>query len=660
MKGDIKAMFNSSSVRRGSLILTIAVGFSAIAFAQEGMRKWRDQTGKFEVEAKLLGQAEGKVQLLKNDGRAVWVPLAALSDADQQYVKSLPKADADPFAGGVPLNESAVPPEGAPAVVSTPATGTAAEGSTEDPFSRRYDAKVLPSDGAAIFINVDEPIRPLEPDADAFVPKFQSMARPFTAIDAYGRVSPPILIDPQGPVFAVSAHRHANASNPSTFGRVYLISEGEKQPKPVLDLEAPLLLLDHHVASGHSLATIGMEKSLDMGGDLLLLNGLAAGKPEVVARWRLPGWDKPGFKPRVYFARLLDEHRALVQVDYTVHVWDLAQGKSLLKIDRLTASGKIRISGTGKYLAVPVSKGCKLIDLVKGELVGRVPFPGLLTPEVRFSPNGQRLAMVAGNQFVVWDLTTAAISAEATLGVPCGEFYGWIGERYLLTQLGGLIDPELGMTLWSYSLPPEKGALTMPGGVVTVSKRDVATLMCLPVPHGAVERVTKRLADDDGTLLLVRPGTEVSLAIEAIEGADQAAILAALQTNVERAGWKVKPDAPIRVIAKVGRGGLQKIYFTEIGRLSIGPYRTAEITPYVGSLTIQRGDDVLWSSSAGNMIPVTIQIERGQTVEQAKQKWEIADPPYFERLAIPARILRPEVRMSIGRSRIDEGAWVDY
>jgi hypothetical protein len=56
-------------------------------------RIWTDSTGKFSIDAELVGCTDGNVQLRKPDGSLVAVPLARLSDRDQAYVKSAMETD---------------------------------------------------------------------------------------------------------------------------------------------------------------------------------------------------------------------------------------------------------------------------------------------------------------------------------------------------------------------------------------------------------------------------------------------------------------------------------------------------------------------------------------------------------------------------------------
>ncbi len=52
------------------------------------LRTWTDSTGKFRVEAEFVELKDGKVQLRKQDGKVIDVPLERLSAADQEYIKS--------------------------------------------------------------------------------------------------------------------------------------------------------------------------------------------------------------------------------------------------------------------------------------------------------------------------------------------------------------------------------------------------------------------------------------------------------------------------------------------------------------------------------------------------------------------------------------------
>ena len=53
------------------------------------MRTWVDNTGNFQVTAKLVEVLDGKVRLLKDSGKTTTVELGRLSETDVQYVQTL-------------------------------------------------------------------------------------------------------------------------------------------------------------------------------------------------------------------------------------------------------------------------------------------------------------------------------------------------------------------------------------------------------------------------------------------------------------------------------------------------------------------------------------------------------------------------------------------
>jgi hypothetical protein len=60
-------------------------------------REWSDATGKFRIQAKLKNVADGKVELLTDDGRDLSVPLEKLTEADRQYANLwLKRSDGKP------------------------------------------------------------------------------------------------------------------------------------------------------------------------------------------------------------------------------------------------------------------------------------------------------------------------------------------------------------------------------------------------------------------------------------------------------------------------------------------------------------------------------------------------------------------------------------
>ncbi len=72
------------------------------------VREWVDSTGRFKIMAKLLSESNGKVELEKEDGRVISLPVNKLGEADQKYLADLKLANSEenPFAGGVMKDSS--------------------------------------------------------------------------------------------------------------------------------------------------------------------------------------------------------------------------------------------------------------------------------------------------------------------------------------------------------------------------------------------------------------------------------------------------------------------------------------------------------------------------------------------------------------------------
>ncbi|MHC4452069.1 MAG: SHD1 domain-containing protein, partial [Planctomycetota bacterium] len=59
----------------------------ALCAADGPVRTWTDSTGKYTVEAELVGVDNGKVRLKKSDGSVVAVPLVKMSAGDRAFLQ---------------------------------------------------------------------------------------------------------------------------------------------------------------------------------------------------------------------------------------------------------------------------------------------------------------------------------------------------------------------------------------------------------------------------------------------------------------------------------------------------------------------------------------------------------------------------------------------
>jgi hypothetical protein len=64
--------------------------------AQAGLRTWSDVTGTYQIQATYLGVADGQVQLERQDGKQLQVPLEKLSPQDRDFVQQAQEAAQKP------------------------------------------------------------------------------------------------------------------------------------------------------------------------------------------------------------------------------------------------------------------------------------------------------------------------------------------------------------------------------------------------------------------------------------------------------------------------------------------------------------------------------------------------------------------------------------
>jgi len=82
-----------------AIVLSVIGVFCLPQAAHPAPRTWTDETGVFSVEAELVGVRGAYVQLKKTDGRVVRVPMARLSLADREYVRSQRAGDSGTASG---------------------------------------------------------------------------------------------------------------------------------------------------------------------------------------------------------------------------------------------------------------------------------------------------------------------------------------------------------------------------------------------------------------------------------------------------------------------------------------------------------------------------------------------------------------------------------
>lgn len=638
------------------LALTSAlVWFAALlpgsAFGQASpARLWQDASGKFQVRAVLIDQTETAVRLRTDDGRQLTVPITRLGPADQQYLRSLTAPTDNPFAGGEPVTGAAMP-----APPATPAAG----GLRALPESASAgDVLALPGTGNTLDL-ATAAAKPFVPDPEVQPLEIPSVVIQVTPVDAYDKVSPPILTEPAAAVALVSIGRNVSGRPQETRGRIYAANLKGNSCDLVWDQPQAVKVWGHDAATGRTLIVDQLDQ-FQRGGELLMLEGLATGQSRTLYRRSLPGAGKPGFAPQVEWASLLSGSHVAAVVDGSLLLWDMPAARLIYRVEQVGANPPPSLSHGGTYLAIPTAGGATIIETATGEVCGTASMGGLLKPGVAFHPNGRLLLLCAGNRYVVWDCQQQAVLSEATTTEQLGSHpLNWIGPKMFRSQLGDAVHVELGMSIWKYSTPSATDPVISGDHMLLATTSSACQIVGVPLPHPSADKSLEQLLRAGDSAMLVRPGTEVAIAIEpTVDGVDLQQVIDSLSESVAKAGWTVANRAEITLVAKIGRGETQELNFRSLGG-GDRTVSTATLTPFTAELEIRRGSDVLWRRSTTNHIPPMLRLKEGETVQDAVKSYEKPDAGFFALLQLPPRIPKPEISQQVGRSMLNDGQWQD-
>lgn len=614
--------------------------------AAELPRKWRDASGKFEIDATLVELGETKVKLKKTDGSVIEVPIARLSDADQKYLKgpTEPAPADDPFAGGSTSPVAASPRPRFPKPNSSVPAGT-----------------VLADQGKLVALGQGDPPQGVAPDPATMVRPLAVGGFPVSDVDAYDKVSPPLIVEPEQGLVAVSIGRNIINRQNETRGRIYLGKLPGGPASLVWDHPEALALLDHDPATDRTLIMSGLDH-FERGGDVVVLEGLSQGVPKEVYRRKLPGMEKPGFKPQIGWGALIDGDYMLGQLDSKLYVWNLATAETVYMIDKLTSGKHPALSPGRRYMSVPVQNGVNIVQTIDGTSVGYLVAGGVLTPDVSFHPDGQRIALCANNQLIVYDLVKGDETVNALFSRPFGyNSIGWVGKELYVTGMGDLIRTDLEMVLWNYGITGAVKATGTPAGVLLATTGQKCNLASLPIPSPGATKASGQLEKSGDAMMLVRPGSEVAISAEVPPGVERDMVLQSLREAIERTGWKIVNKSDTTVMALIGRAPQKQLEYKKrtIGGGAGETVETATITPFTAKLEIRRGTQVLWTRETTNHVPRLMFLKDGETLQTAVSKYEKPDAEFFARLDLPPRIPKPELAAGLGSSRTDGAQWVE-
>jgi hypothetical protein len=625
------------------LVISAFIGCSQPVAAQEDvetklpgeMRTWKDASGKFEVEAQLIGRTEQSVKLKKADGLVIEVPAEKLSEADQEYLQGLTpdESDENPFAGGKPDT-------GDQKMAGKTVTSEADLRTIKpDPLG----AKLIPIAGGRWSGTFDA----------ALEHTIENKSVPFP-------ISQTSVHDRRTGFAIVPAGTRALLSITNAF---------EKQARIVI------IDIEKREASFETLLpfkegkVIGISPSGNYYATMKDRSGASGGRIDF---WQIEqqdvkhvvGWETASFQDRNGFYPndlvFIDDDR-LLTLGSQVVMWDWQAGKPLYAAP-VEASVSPGLSANRKQLAVYADGAVAIINLEDGSSLGAITADRAGLTSLAVSEDGTLVAGLCGLDLRIWDLAKGEIIREMTLpgSVQTTKSLYWAGGKYLLVGDQHLVDVELRVVAWSYGKDFQTTALVPAGNSqfwYIGGSHSGSRVVSVSLPHFDPETRTSGLDPDE--LLVLKPGTRVSVKLELpFPPDDQKKVLDHFKETLSQSGMVFDERAAIVVKCYVEKGKENTINLRQIGRPRFGGGGGSEeihYTPSTSIVEIVEGEQQLWRRVGHNGPAGMIRIQDGETSKQAVDRLCQPSPGFFQSIQLPRFLaVLPGQKESLGSSKLTE------
>ena len=590
-------------------------------------RTWKNNTGKFSIEAKLVSVADDIVKLEKKDGRVIELPEAKLSKADRKFIEDLrEKAEADnPFAGGKLGPKGSRSKSKKRQDVGTIQVNIldGQKGLSGDGWEVKIEAGELASDRALL------PRKPI-------------------AIAGFGgdygfhdRRGDPV-VGPEGRWAAVSV------SNP--FEEKSIISVVDLQKG---DVVGSAVLPEENVKA---FAIDGNSRTV------LTLVEESGGTPGKIEFREFDDLERPfktwetsdfhehdGFRPET--GRFMKDGRLLTIGD-NVALWDVEKNEpvfSLIYGRRGLKKGQVTLSGNQKLMAVASRQSVDLIEIKTGKLLGKIE-RGLSARAVSISPSGAYLAgLESSGQVWIWDLEANELAQE--FHTDARSDLVWLDDRSLLGDNKYLIDVEYRVCVWKYSHESRDFVLPVDAGRFLVRRKN--RLVGVKLPH---KNLTDKIGDlDPEELLLVKPGDEFAIDFDLPFGSDeQRRIEESLKGRISEQGYSINRNSGLVLRGRVKEEKRKTVQVRDFGFRQRGA-QSMTYQAHRSMVELLKDGKIVWTKSFYHGPSTVIRRREDESLQQHATRVSKPTPDLFLNFRIPTGLSTLPGGKPLGQSDIAFG-----
>ncbi len=588
-------------------------------------RKWNDKSGRFSITATYVGKAGETVELRKEDGRTIKVPIGKLSTLDREYVSSI--------ASGATAGGSENPFASGPAPIKKRSRQLSVDRSSVREFDPtgldRWQFTAPPASSQA----TSDPVAAVDladlPDSERFFEKIERL-------DIASDGSRVLVVRRKGH-FSDDSLPYLQMID-TTRGRATPLTTGPRKSKVLDSLPERALLLMRPDGFG-----IKSESRLFV--QRLTPNGV-----EPVLDWK-PYEEKigrrSGKEESVDEAWFLSKNRVLTTTSAgrRITIWKLgSQAVAEYELEsRDNQALHIVVGPNKRMIAIGSSGGVSVIDSENGKVVGVVRgrdgdglkfFNLSEVDQIAFSGDLRRLAVVRHGALTTWDLETGALVSE--IWHPEIRFSSsilWMGD-FVLVDGKYLFDADRRVLLWVYKGGGAHGLTTRVAAkrlwYVPKAQRGVSSYLgSLPVPDDQVLATAESLGSPE-SLLVARPGDEVSIRVDVDpRHGSEVDVRAAVAEQLTKAGYVVvQGDTPLVAVATCKALKRQQI------RINLSSSRfdpdawdivTRTIEPQISRVSLEFNGEEVWAEGTLATVGRTIHIEADETLDDALRRLTTAD-----------------------------------
>jgi hypothetical protein len=642
----------------------------AVAKAPESagpLRKWKDTTGRFEIEAGFLKKDGENVLLQKSGGVTIKVPLDKLSAEDQAHVAELTRPAGDKPAE--PMIDPANPFDTAEVVkpASKPVAKSAAPSQEQDRAADYSTVTTVVPQPAA-----DKPFVPDEERGFTFQPsnKAAVLAGSAPGNDRFFEGPRSVLIAKQ----AGQAVLAAVNSPPGGERTLRVLRCDLATMKPLGAIETQSFGTPVDVSPSGKLLACFPDWTARRHGEGEMIEIVRIENDSLVPVRRWPMGDHANREQKFENLYFVGEDRLLTTSAWgSIVLWDIDKAQAIWQL-KLSTHHKPAVSANRKHVAALIGGQICVLETATGETVARFVAPTEPHGVLSISSDGKRVAALSTRVLHVWDIATGRLSGEVWFPKQLfARSLDWCGGDYVLVDRGTLVDVAKRIVVWEYDLPTGRpdAIATMAGGrywLASGSGNSGYQLAGFAVP----DRAAKELGDSltAAQVLAVKPGAAVSIKIN-LPGATADEVKKVqnhLIEEVKGIGLVLTPNAPLVIECSIANQGEEKAEYSKsalpfgpIGPFPRGPFgpfgprgesEEAKVEKRLSVISIKENGKELWVASGHYGAPFHVQIKEGQTLQQAVDEQKGNPVQFFQTAKLPRYVARHGEDGTYGKSKL--------